>query len=143
MVHAPPGYLYTPIMPIDFTPGSLAAVIIRVLFWWTVVSPAALLAVAALCGDRPRLGGALTIVVLAPPLVTLMPGAVMSGGLKALAAAAGAAALAAALVLAVLGIVRARSNAGRSGRYAAAALLAGVAGAIVGSFALVGTQVVS
>ncbi len=130
-------------MPIDIPPGSLAAVIIRALFWWTVLSPAALLAVAALCGHRPRLGGALTIVVLAPPLVTLLPVAVMSGAPQAIAAAAGAAALAAALVLAALGLVTARRDAGRSGRYATAALLTGVAGGMIGSFALVGTLVFS
>jgi hypothetical protein len=131
-------------MPIDFTPGSLAAVVIRVLFWWTVLSPAALLAVAALCGGRPRLGSALTIVVIAPSLVTLLPVAVMSGGPAAVAAAAGATALAAAIMLSVLDLANARRGAGRSsGRYATAALLTGVGGGIVGSFALVGTLVFS
>ena len=58
---------YTPSMPIDVSPGSFAAVAISTLFWWTVLSPAALLAVAVLCGRRPRLRGALTLVVLVPP----------------------------------------------------------------------------
>jgi hypothetical protein len=34
-------------MPIDLSPGSFAAITIAALFWWTVLSPAALLAVAA------------------------------------------------------------------------------------------------
>jgi hypothetical protein len=136
-------------MPIDVSPGSLAAIIISALFWWTVLSPAGLLAVAALCGSRPRLRGLLTVVVLVPPIVTLLPVAVMHGGAGAVAAAAGALTLVAAVVLAALGLVSARREA-RGGtasngpdrvageRYATTAFLVGVAGGMVGSFALVG-----
>jgi len=130
-------------MPIDLAPGSLAAVIIRALFWWTVLSPAALLAVAVLCGRRPRLGGALTIVVLAPPLVTLLPVAVMGAGIARVAAAVGAVALTAAVTLTVLGRADARRDGVRSGWYATAGSLTGIAGGMVGSFALVGTLIFS
>ena len=64
---------YTPSMPIDVSPGSFAAVAISTLFWWTVLSPAALLVVAVLCGRRPRLRGALTLVVLVPPMRDAAP----------------------------------------------------------------------
>jgi hypothetical protein len=119
-------------MPIDVSPGSFAAVVISTLFWWTVLSPAALLVVAALCGRRPRLRGALTVVVLVPPIVTLLPVAVRHSGLEAVAAAAAALALAAAVALAVLGE-----------RYATAAFLTGVAGGMVGSVALIGALLFS
>ncbi len=119
-------------MPIDVSPGSFAAVVISALFWWTVLSPAALLLVAAFSGRRPRLRGALTVAVLAPPIVTLLPVAVMHGGLEAAAAAAAALALAAAVALTLLGE-----------RYATAALLTGVAGGMVGSLALVGALLFS
>jgi hypothetical protein len=119
-------------MPIDVSPGSFAAVVISTLFWWTVLSPAALLAVAALCGRRPRLRKTLTVVVLVPPIVTLLPVAVMHGGVEAVAAGAGAGALGAGVVLALLGE-----------RYATAAFLTGVAGGMVGSFALVGALLFS
>jgi hypothetical protein len=125
-------------MPIDVTPGSLAAIVISTLFWWTVLSPAALLAVEALCGRRPRLRGALTVVVLAPPIVTLLPVAAMHGGAAAVAAAAAALALTAAVVLAVLGLRRAGRDPELAQRRATAAFLSGVAGGMVGSFALVG-----
>jgi K+ transporter len=125
-------------MPIDVTPGSLAAIVISTLFWWTVLSPAVLLAVEALCDHRPRLRGALTVVVLAPPIVTLLPVAVMHGGTAAVAAAVAALALAAGVVLAVLGLRRAGRDPERARRRATAAFLSGVAGGMVGSFALVG-----
>lgn len=140
-------------MPIDVSPGSFAAVAISTLFWWTVLSPAAVLTVAALCGRRPRLRGALTIVVLVPPIVTLLPVAVMHGGLEAAAAAVAALVLAAAVVLAVLALVRARRGAGGATaangaeftgeRYATAAFLTGVAGGMVGALALVGALLFS
>jgi hypothetical protein len=53
-------------MPVDVSPGSFAALAISALLWWTILSPACLLAVAALLGQRPRLRGALTLVVVAP-----------------------------------------------------------------------------
>jgi hypothetical protein len=125
-------------MPIDVSPGSFAAVTITALFWWTVLSPAGLLAVAALCGRRPRLRAALTIAVLAPPVVTLLPVAVMHGGLGAVAASAAVVVLAGAIALAVASLVRRRSAPERAERYATASLLAGVAGGMIGSAALVG-----
>jgi hypothetical protein len=126
-------------MPIDFTPGSLAAIAIAALFWWTVLSPVALLAIAALCGRRPGLRGALTLVVLVPPVVTLLPVAVMRGGLAAAAAAAGCLVLGAAIVLTVAGLSR-RGDPARAERYATAALLVGVAGAMIGAGALLGAR---
>ena len=125
-------------MPIDVSPGSVAAVTITALFWWTVLSPAGLLALAALCGRRPRLRAALTIAVLVPPVVTLLPVAVIHGGLEAVAAAAAVVVLAAAIVLAVASLVRRRDAPERAEQYATAAFLAGVAGGMVGSAALVG-----
>jgi hypothetical protein len=125
-------------MPIDLSPGSFAAVVISALFWWTVLSPAGLLAVAALCGRRPRLGAALTIAVLVPPVVTLLPVAVMHGGAEAAAAAAAVLLAGGAIVLALMSLIRAGGDPGRAERYATAALVAGVAGGMVGSLALVG-----
>jgi hypothetical protein len=124
-------------MPIDVSPGSFAALVISTLFWWTVLSPAGLLAVAALCGRRPRLGAALTIVVLVPPVVTMLPVAVMHGGAEAAAAAAAVLLAGGALVIALMSVIRARVDPARSERYATAAFVAGVAGGMVGSFALV------
>ncbi len=126
-------------MPIDISPGSFAALTIAALFWWTVLSPAALLAIAALCGRSPRLRGVLTLVVLVPPVVTLLPVAVMHGGLAAVAAAAGSLVLGAAIVLTVVGLSR-RSDPARAERYATAALLAGVAGGMIGAGALLGAR---
>lgn len=123
-------------MPVDVSPGSFAAVAISTLFWWTVLSPAALLAVVALCGSRPRLRASLTLLVLMPPIVTLLPVAVLHGGAEAVAAAAAAAVLAAAVVLDVLSLAR-RNDPGRSETYATGAFLGGVAGGMVGSFALI------
>jgi hypothetical protein len=108
-----------------------------------VLSPAALLVVVVLCGRRPRLRGALTLVVLVPPMVTLLPVAVMHGGLEAVAAGSAVAVLLAALVLAILGLGRLRTDEGRADRDATAALLTGVAGGMVGSFALVGALLFS
>jgi hypothetical protein len=123
-------------MPIDIPPDSLAATTIVVLFWWTVASPPALLAIAVLCGRRPRLRAALTLVALGPPLLTLLPVAVMRGGLPAAAAAAAALLIGGALVLSGAGLLRAKRDPARTERYATAALLAGVAGGITGSVAL-------
>jgi hypothetical protein len=130
-------------MPIDVSPGSFAAVAISALFWWTVLSPAAVLAIAALCGRRPRLLGALTLVVLVPPAVTLLPVAVMHGGVEAVAAGVAVALLLAAVVLAILSLARLRKEEERAERDATAGLLTGVAGCMVGSFALVGALLFS
>jgi hypothetical protein len=130
-------------MPIDVSPGSLAAVAISALFWWTVLSPAAVLTVAVLCGRRPRLRGALTIAVLVPPVVTLLPVAVMHDGAGAVAAGLAVAVLLTAVGLAILGLTRPRTDVVRADRAATAALLTGVAGGMVGSFALVGALLFS
>jgi hypothetical protein len=124
-------------MPIDISPGSFAAVTIAVLFWWTLSAPAALLAIAVLCGRRPRLGDALTFVVLVPPLLTLLPVAVMRGGLAAAAAAAAALLMGGALVLTGASLLRLQSDPARATRYATAALPTGVAGGVIGSIALI------
>lgn len=130
--------LYTDAMPIDVSPGSFAAVAITALFWWTVLSPVALLAVAALCGRRPRLRAALTIAVLVPPVVTLLPVAVMHGGAGALAATAAVLVAGAAVVLAAISLARTRSDPDSAERYATGSFLVGVAGGMLGSAALVG-----
>ena len=130
-------------MPIDITPGSFAAVTITTLFWWTVLSPVGLLAVAVLCARRPRLRGALTLVVLAPPLITLLPVAVMSDGLTRVAAAGAVVLLGVAIALDVSSLVRTRSRPERAERHATAALLLGVAGGMLGSGALVGALLFS
>ena len=77
--------------------------------------------------------------VLVPPVVTLLPVAVMHGGPAAAAAAAGSLVLGAAIVLTVAGLVR-RSDAARAERYATAALLVGVAGGMIGAGALLGAR---
>jgi len=130
-------------MPIDVSPGSFAAVAISTLFWWTVLSPAAVLAVGVICARRPRLRGALTLVVLVPPAVTLLPVAVLHGGAQAVAAGVAVAVLLAGVALAVLSLVRLRTDEGRADRAATAALFTGVAGGMVGSFALVGALLFS
>jgi len=126
-------------MPIDITPGSFAAVTITTLFWWTVLSPVGLLAVAVLCARRPQLRGALTLVVLTPPLITLLPVAVMSDGLPRIAAAGAVVLLGAAIALDGSSLVRIRSRPERAERHVTAALLLGVAGGMLGSGALVGS----
>ena len=130
--------LYTGDMPLDVSPGSFAAVVITALFWWTVLSPVALLAVAALCGRRPRLRAVLTIAVLVPPVVTLLPVAAMHGGMEAVAAAGAVAIAVAAVILALASLTRANSGPERAERRATAAFVAGVASGMIGSFALVG-----
>jgi hypothetical protein len=126
-------------MPIDVSPGSFAAVTITALFWWTVLSPAGLLAVAVLCASRPALRAVLTIVVLAPPVVTLLPVAVMHGGPAAIAAAAAVLVAGAGIVLATASVPRARRAPERSEQYSTASLLLGVAGGMIGSVALLGS----
>ena len=74
---------------------------ITTLFWWTVLSPLGLLAVAVLCARRPRLRRWLTLVVLVPPMLALLPVAVMQRGLTRFAAAGAVVLLGAAIALAV------------------------------------------
>ena len=124
-------------MPLDVSAGSFAAVAIRGLFWWTVLSPLALLAVAVLCSRRPRLRAALVATVLAPPVVTLLPVAAMHTGTERLLAAAGAALIVMGIVLAAVSPARSRTSPEAVERTATAALLCGVAGGMTGSVALV------
>lgn len=125
-------------MPIDITPGSFAAVTITTLFWWTVLSPVGLLVVAVLCARRPRLRGTLTLIILAPPLITLLPVAVMSDGVQRVAAAGAVLLLGAGVALTASSRVRARRSPDLAERRTTAALLLGVAGGMLGSGALVG-----
>jgi len=125
-------------VPIDITPGSFAAVTITTLFWWTVLSPVGLLVVAVLCARRPRLRGTLTLIILAPPLVTLLPVAVMSDGIQRVAAAGAVLLLGAGVALTASNRVRARRSPDLAERRSTAALLLGVAGGMLGSGALVG-----
>ncbi len=125
-------------MPIDITPGSFAAVTITTLFWWTVLSPVGLLVVAVLCVRRPRLRGTLTLIVLAPPLITLLPVAVMSDGVRRVAAAGAVLLLGAGVALTAASRFHARRSPDLAERRATAALLLGVAGGMLGSGALVG-----
>ena len=115
-------------------PDSSAAQIITALSWWTVVSPAAVLAATVLCARRPRLRGALTAAALLPALLTLLPVAVMHGGLAAAAASAGALSVGAAIALSATGLWHA--PAGRTEARAAAALVTGVAGGMAGAVGL-------
>lgn len=125
-------------MPIDITPGSFAAVTITTLFWWTVLSPVGLLVVAVLCARRPRLRGTLTLIILAPPLITMLPVAVMSDGVQRVAAAGAVLLLGAGVALTASSRVRARRSPDLAERRTTAALLLGVAGGMLGSGALVG-----
>ena len=125
-------------MPIDITPGSFAAVTITTLFWWTVLSPVGLLVVAVLCAHRPRLRGTLTLIILAPPLITLLPVAVMSDGVQRVAAAGAVLLLGAGVALTASSRVRARRSPDLAERRTTAALLLGIAGGMLGSGALVG-----
>ncbi len=130
-------------MPFDVSAGSLAAAAIRALFWWTVLSPPTLLAVAVLGASRLRLRLALTLVVLVPPVVVLLPVAVMHGGLAGAGAATAALIEGAGIVLAVIALVRGRGHPELAVRYATAALALGVAGGMLGSGALVGALIFS
>lgn len=98
-------------MIFDASPRSFAAIAIQVLFWWTVLSPLGLLAVAVLCASRLRLRAALTLIVLAPPVLVFLPVVVTHGRFAGPAAGAalldgvgggmlGSAALVGALILA-------------------------------------------
>jgi hypothetical protein len=120
---------------------SLAATSISVLFWWTVLSPLVLLAIAVLVTRRTRLRAFLTLVTVLPPLLLLLPLAVMSGsGARLAAAGAGAAleAVAAGLAAAGLGVAAEHETHPWGGW----ALAAGNGGGMVGSAALVITSAI-
>lgn len=129
-------------MIFDASPRSFAAIAIQVLFWWTVLSPLGLLAVAVLCASRLRLRAALTLIVLAPPVLVFLPVVVTHG--RFAGPAAGAALLdGAGIVLAVAALVRSRRSSAPATRYAATAFVFGVVGGMLGSAALVGALILA
>lgn len=129
-------------MIFDASPRSFAAIAIQVLFWWTVLSPLGLLAVAVLCASRLRLRAALTLIVLAPPVLVFLPVVVTHG--RFAGPAAGAALLdGAGFVLAVAALVRSRRSSAPATRYAATAVVFGVVGGMLGSAALVGALILA
>lgn len=132
-------------------PAWLAATSIAVLMWWTIASPIAVLGVAVLTARRPRTGYALLVAVSAPPLLVLLPLAVMRGGAGAVAAAGAAGLEVAAIGLTLAALVTYRRPAATGGgeaeegddgtpspRHAKlgwAAAFCAVAGGMVGSLA--------
>ena len=128
-------------MPFDVSAGSFAATAITALFWWTVLSPIGLLAVGTLCAPRPRLRQGLTLAVVLPPILVLMPMAAMHTGPWRLGTAAAALLDGAAAVLAAATLIRLRVHPGSAPRYAGFAIPLGVAGGMVGSASLVGALI--
>jgi hypothetical protein len=128
-------------MPFDVSAGSFAAMAITSLFWFTVLSPLGLLATAVLCARRPRLRLWLTLVILVPPIVVLLP-VVTTHGAFSRAGAAGAVLLdGAGVVLATAALVRLTIRPELAARYAAASLACGIFGGMLGSGALVGVLI--
>lgn len=125
-------------MPFDVSAGSFAAAAISVLFWWTVLSPLGLLAVAVLCARRLRLRLWLTLAILVPPILVFLPVTAMHAGPSRLGTAGAALLDAAGVVLAALALVRLTSRPELAARYAAAALVLGIIGGMLGSGALLG-----
>ena len=128
-------------MPFDVSAGSFAATAITVLFWWTVLSPLGLLAVGTLCAQRPRLRQWLTVAIVAPPLLVLLPMAAMHAGPWRVGSAVAALLDGAAVVLAAVTLIRLRMHPGSTLRYAGFAIPLGVAGGMVGSASLVGALI--
>lgn len=124
-------------MPLDTSADSLVAGAISVAFWWTVLSPLALLALLVLGASHPRLRATLTLVVLVPPLLVLLPVTVMGTGRPPLVSGAAAALEAAGVALAATALVRARNRRDGGARSTAAAIALGIVGGMVGSGALV------
>ena len=93
-------------MPFDVSAGSFAATAINVLFWWTVLSPLGLLAIAVLCTRRLRLRLWLTVSILVPPILVLLPVTVMHAGPWRFGTAGAALLDGAGVVLAVAALVR-------------------------------------
>jgi hypothetical protein len=133
-------------MPLADTGHWFAAVSISVLFWWTVASPVIVLALAVLTARRPRLQYTLTILVVVPPLLELLPLAAMRGGLGGAVAGLAAAVEVAAVVLAAAALMTRRAAPGdaadpapgpttRSARLGWAAAFCAVAGGMIGSLA--------
>jgi hypothetical protein len=130
-------------MPFDVSAGSFAAAAITALFWWTVLSPLGLLAAAVLCARRPRLRLWLTLLILVPPILVVLPVAVMHQGPARLGTACAALLDGAGVALCVAALARATARPERAARYAAAALGLGVVGGMLGAGALVGALVLA
>ena len=135
------GRLYAGHMPFDVSAGSFAAAAITVLFWWTVLSPLALLAVAVLCARRLRLRLRLTLLVLVPPILVLLPVTAMHSGPARVGTAAAALLDGAGVVLAAAALARLAPRPELAARYAAVALALGIGGGMLGSGALVGALI--
>jgi hypothetical protein len=123
-------------MPFDVSAGSFAAATISALFWWTVLSPPGLLAATVLSTRRLRLRLWLVLVILVPPILVVLPVAVMHGGLAGLLGAAAASLDTAGVVLAAAALVRLAKRPDLAARYTAASLAFGIIGGMLGSVAL-------
>ena len=130
-------------MPFDVSAGSFAAAAISALFWWTVLSPLGLLAVAVLCARRLRLRLWLTLMILVPPLLVVLPVTVMHAGPWRVGTAAAALLDGVGVVLAAAALLRLTSRPQLAARYASAALFLGIGGGMLGSAALVGALVLA
>jgi hypothetical protein len=130
-------------MPVDVSAGSFAAAAITTLFWWTVLSPLGLLAVAVLCAQKLRLRLRMTLAILVPPLLVLLPVSVMHEGPSRLTAAAAALLDGAGACLAAEALIRAARRPELAARRASAALVLGIVGGMLGSAALVGALILA
>jgi hypothetical protein len=130
-------------MPFDVSAGSFAATAINALFWWTVLSPLGLLVVAVLCARRLRLRLWLTVMILVPPILVLLPVTAMHAGPWRFGTAGAALLDGAGVVLAAAALVRLTTRPQLAARYAAAALVLGVVGGMLGSASLVGALILA
>ena len=130
-------------MPFDVSAGSFAAAAISALFWWTVLSPLALLAAALLCARRLRLRLWLTLAILMPPILVFLPVTVMTAGPSRWGTAGAALLDAAGIVCAAAALIRLSARPKRAARYAAAALVLGIIGGMLGAAALVGALILA
>jgi len=125
-------------MPFDVSAGSFAAAAISALFWWTVLSPLALLAAAVLCARRLRLRLWLTLVILVPPILVFLPVTVMHAGPSRVGTAGAALLDGSGVILAAAALLRLTTLPELAARYAAAALTLGIIGGMLGAGALMG-----
>jgi hypothetical protein len=135
--------MYAAAMPFDVSAGSFAATAINVLFWWTVLSPLGLLVVAVLCAQRLRLRLWLTVSILVPPILVLLPVTVMHAGPWRFGTAGATLLDGAGVLLAAAALVRLTTRPQLAAQYAAAALVLGVVGGMLGSAALVGALILA
>ena len=129
-------------MPTDVTSGSFAATAIMALFWWTALSPLALLAIAVICASRLRLRATLLLFAVAPPILALLPIVAMQNGLPRGGAVAAVLLEATATGLAVAALALARRHPEGAATGAAAALALGIVGGLAGSAVLVAALIV-